>query len=183
MDMKNGLVLSVNKSDAHTFSKYPADNITLLEGLGVQGDAHMGKTVKHRSRVKKDPTQPNLRQVHLIHKELFEELSQKGYQIQPGNMGENITTQNLDLLNLPKNTILKIGDNAQVQITGLRNPCKQLNDFQSGLMNELVFKDETGKIIRKSGIMGIVLTSGVIKPGDSIEVEYPPLPHEELERV
>ena len=175
-------VISVNKSQSHSFSKYPAEEISLLEGLGVEGDAHMGKTVKHRSRVRKDPTQPNLRQVHLIHKELFDSLKSDGFLIEPGQIGENITTENIDLLNLPKGTQLHIG-HATIEITGLRNPCVQLNTFQEGLMHKLVYKNKDGETIRKCGVMGIVLTSGKIKPGAEINIKYPVKPFEKLERV
>ncbi|HAS44617.1 MAG TPA: MOSC domain-containing protein [Microscillaceae bacterium] len=176
-------VLAVSKSSTHTFSKYDCDQITLLQGLGVKGDAHMGEKVKHRSRVAKDPTQPNLRQVHLIHSELFEELAQQGFRVKSGDMGENITTQGIDLLGLPTHTILCIGATAQVKITGLRNPCKQLDAFQDGLMKAVLDKDEAGNLIRKSGVMGVVLAGGEVKPGDKITIELPAKPYEKLERV
>ena len=169
-------ISSVHKSPTHSFHKYACEHITLLKGLGVEGDAHMGKTVKHRSRVRRDPSQPNLRQVHLIHAELFEELAEKGFTVTDGQMGENITTRGLDLLGLPTNTILHIGE-AQIQVTGLRNPCNQINGIQDGLMNAVLDKDEQGNLIRKSGIMGIVLEGGDIHPGDEIRIELPPKPH------
>jgi len=181
--MKNGKVIALSKSDNHTMQKFNTPQIRLLKGLGVEGDAHLGVTVKHRSRVAKDPTQPNLRQVHLIHHELHQELAQKGYEITPGQMGENITTQGIDLLSLPKNTVLKIGNSATIQITGLRNPCHQLDGIQKGLMKAVLDRDHAGKLIRKAGIMGIVLTDGVIKIEDSIEIHLPPSPHLPLERV
>ncbi|OJJ21100.1 MOSC domain-containing protein [marine bacterium AO1-C] len=177
------IVLAVSKSSSHTFSKYACDSIQLLTGLGVEGDAHMGTTVKHRSRVAKDPTQPNLRQVHLIQSELFAELTQQGFQVKSGDMGENITTQGVDLLNLPKDTILIIGASAQVKITGLRNPCKQLDAFQEGLMKAVLDKDEAGNLVRKSGVMGVVLEGGEVKPGDEIVIELPSKPYIKLERV
>lgn len=181
--MKKGKVISVSKSSAHTFQKFNTDKIYLLEGLGVKGDAHMGKTVKHRSRVKKDPGQPNLRQVHLIHSELFEELSKKGFNVTNGQMGENITTKDIALLELPKNTILKIGTTAEIQITGLRNPCLQIDSIQKGLMQAVLDYDENGNLIRKAGIMGIVLKEGEIKVDDSIEIRLPEPPFQKLERV
>lgn len=95
-------VISVSKSDEHTFSKQVLHSITLIAGDGVEGDAHCGKTVQHRSRVKADPTQPNLRQVHLIHSELFEELKEQGFDVAAADLGENITTRGIDLLSLPK---------------------------------------------------------------------------------
>ena len=181
--MSSGLVKAVSKSGTHTFNKYDCDHIVLIEGLGVEGDAHLGKTVKHRSRVAQDPTQPNLRQVHLMHMELFTELSEKGFTVQAGQMGENITTQGVDLLKLPKDTILHIGKQAQIQITGLRNPCMQLESIQTGLMKAVLDKDEQGHLIRKAGIMGIVLHGGEIRPEDEIRTQLPEQPHEKLEKV
>lgn len=176
-------VISLSKSDSHTFNKFNCEKITLIEGLGVEGDAHAGKTVKHRSRVAADPTQPNLRQVHLIHSELFDELVEKDFIVTPGAMGENITTQGIDLLNLPKNTILKIGTSAAIQITGLRNPCSQLETIKTGLMKAVLDKDDQGNLIRKAGIMGIVLQGGVVFVGDEILIQLPDPPLEKLEKV
>ena len=181
--MENGTVISVSKSASHTLEKYHQDEIVLLEGLGVEGDAHMGATVKHRSRVKKDPTQPNLRQVHLMHNELFGELSAKGFQVFPAQMGENITTQGIQILDLPKDTILRIGSEASIQITGLRNPCSQLESIQAGLMKALLDRDEAGNLIRKAGVMAIVLSGGKVRVGDNIDVVLPPTPHQKLEKV
>ncbi|MEM7086752.1 MAG: MOSC domain-containing protein [Bacteroidota bacterium] len=180
--MNQGKVIALSKSDAHTFNKYNCDRINLLTGLGVEGDAHMGKTVKHRSRVKKDPTAPNLRQVHLIHAELFEELSERGFTVHPGEMGENITTRGIDLLKLPKNTVLKIGA-SEIVITGLRNPCSQLESIQKGLMKAVLDTDSQGEIVRKAGIMGIVQEGGEITKGDTIWVQLPQQPHLALEKV
>ena len=176
-------VLAVSLSSTHTFSKQNVDSITLLKGLGVEGDAHCGKMVKHRSRVKLKPLPINLRQVHLIQSELFDELIEKGFKVEPGNIGENITTRGIALLDLPKSTLLKIGKTAVVEVTGLRNPCSQLNDFQPGLMQAVLDKDENGELIRKSGIMGIVLEGGEVSPGDEIEVELPVGEFIKLERV
>lgn len=147
--------------------------IKLLAGIGVEGDAHAGVTVKHRSRVARDPSQPNLRQVHLIQSELFDELALKGFTVRPGQMGENITTQGLDLLALPKGTQLHIGESALIELTGLRNPCNQLEGLQTGLMQAVLDRDSAGKLIRKAGVMGIVLTSGEVKPGDTISIIFP----------
>ena len=176
-------VLALSKSPEHTMSKPNVDQITLLAGLGVEGDAHMGATVKHRSRVKQDPTQPNLRQVHLIHSELHEELRAKGFDISAGQMGENITTSGLELLGLPRFTRLQIGETALIEVTGLRNPCVQLDGLQPGLMQAVLGKDEQGNLIRKAGIMAIVLQGGVIKTGDTITVHLPEQPFLPLERV
>ena len=163
--------------------KLEQPSIKLLTGLGVEGDAHMGVTVKHRSRVAADPTQPNLRQVHLIHSELHEELLARGFTVKAGQMGENITTRGIDLLGLPKGTKMFLGETALLEITGLRNPCLQLEGLQTGLMEAVLDHDENGNLIRKAGIMGIVLATGEIRAGDEIRVELPPEPHERLERV
>lgn len=183
MSQQSGEVVAVSISSTHTFSKQNTDVIQLLAGLGIEGDAHLGATVKHRSRVAQDPSQPNLRQVHLIHAELFEELQESGFHVSPGQIGENITTCGISLLDLPTGAILCIGESAVVEITGLRNPCPQLNRFQKGLMDALVDHDEQGNLIRKAGVMGIVLAGGAVRPGDQIRVELPALPHRPLERV
>lgn len=176
-------VASVSLSPHHAFSKDKAPHIQLLAGLGVEGDTHLGVTVQHRSRVAQDPTQPNLRQVHLIHAELFEELAAKGFAISAGQLGENITTHGLDLLALPVDTELHIGASAIVKVTGLRNPCAQLDNFQQGLTAAVLDRDADGKLIRKAGIMGVVLAGGAVYPGDAIRVQLPPPPHRALERV
>ena len=179
----NGIVTAVSLSTTHTFSKSNRDRIRLIAGLGVEGDAHLGKTVKHRSRVKKDPTQPNLRQVHLIHSELHDELNHQDFNVSPGEMGENITTRGINLLELPTDTLLYLGDRAVVKITGLRNPCAQLNSFRSGLMNAVLDYDEEGNLIRKAGVMSIVTVSGEVRSGDKISLELPPKPYRSLDRV
>lgn len=176
-------VVAVNVSSTHTMSKPQRPEIRLLEGLGVEGDAHMGATVKHRSRVRKDPSQPNLRQVHLIHAELHDELKASGFAIAPGQMGENITTRGIDLLGLPARTLLHIGDEAVVEVTGLRNPCDQLNGVAAGLMSAVLGKDADGNVIRKSGVMGVVRKGGTVRPSDPIRVVFGPLPHVPLAPV
>ena len=178
-----GIVIAVSQSAAHSFSKSNQESINLLAGLGVDGDAHMGEKVQHRSRVAKDPNQPNLRQVHLIHAELHEELRERGFDVSAGQMGENITTRGIDLLGLPTGTRLHVGDSAVVEVTGLRNPCYQLDDFQEGLMKAVLDKDEQGNLIRKAGVMGIVLMGGEVSVNDVIRVELPPEPHESLKPV
>lgn len=170
-------VVSVNRSTGHHFSKEAVDDIVLIEGEGVEGDAHKGRTVKHRSRVKKDPSQPNLRQVHLIHVELIEELQRAGFRVGPASMGENITTSGIDVLSLPTGTVLSIGSDAKLEVTGLRNPCPQLDNYQEGLMAALLGRDEQGNLVRKAGIMSVVLSGGVVRPGDRISVQYPTQPH------
>ena len=151
-----------------------------MAGLGVEGDAHQGKTVKHRSRVKLNPAAPNLRQVHLIHAELHDELRRAGFAVAPGQMGENVTTSGVDLLGLATGTRLHLGDRAVVEVTGLRNPCAQLDKIQSGLMAATLGRDEHGNLARKAGIMGVVLAEGEVRPGDPIRVEPPPPPHRPL---
>lgn len=183
MTQPAGVVVAVSRSATHTFSKPNVGSIRLLAGLGVEGDAHLGVTVKHRSRVARDPTQPNLRQVHLIHAELHEELRAAGFAVSPGAMGENVTTRDVDLLGLPTGTRLRLGATAVVEVTGLRNPCTQLDGLQPGLMRAVVDRDETGAVIRRAGVMGVVLATGDVHPGDPIVVTLPPLPHRPLDRV
>ncbi|MGE7469191.1 MOSC domain-containing protein [Bosea sp. NPDC003192] len=178
-----GTIVAVARDDGHRFSKPILPAIRLLAGLGVEGDAHCGKTVKHRSRVAVDPTQPNLRQVHLIHAELFEELADKGFSLQPGDMGENVTTRGLDLLGLPAGTRLRLGSEALVEVTGLRNPCVQIEAFQPGLLKAVLGRDADGNLIRKAGVMAVVLQGGEVHPGDSIGITFPALPYRALERV
>ncbi|MGH7052830.1 MAG: MOSC domain-containing protein [Stellaceae bacterium] len=179
----DGIVAAVSRSPTHTMTKPTADSIRLLAGLGVEGDAHQGVTVKHRSRVARDPTQPNLRQVHLIHAELFDELRAAGFDMAPGQMGENVTTRGLPLLALPIGTRLHFGADAVAEVTGLRNPCAQLDRIRPGLMAATLDRDAEGKLVRKAGIMAIVLEGGAVKPGDPIRIELPATPHRPLEVV
>lgn len=181
--MKRPVVESVSRSRGHHFSKQPELMIRLVAGHGVEGDAHYGTKVKHIHRVKIDPTQPNLRQVHLIHAELFDELRGRGFSVGPGEIGENITTRGLDVLGLPRGTRLYIGREAVVELTGLRNPCAQIDRFQKGLMAAVLDRDESGALVRKSGVMGIVTTTGDVSAGDEIVVELPALPHLPLQPV
>ncbi|GAA4563288.1 MOSC domain-containing protein [Planotetraspora kaengkrachanensis] len=180
---RSAVVAAVSLSGTHTFSKPDQDVIRLLAGLGVEGDAHMGVTVKHRSRVARDPGQPNLRQVHLIHEELHDELRAAGFAVRAGDMGENVTTRGLDLLGLPVGARLHLGETAVVEITGLRNPCLQLDGFQNGLLKAVLDRDEDGGLVRKAGIMGIVVDGGEVRPGDPIVVELPAGPLHRLEPV
>lgn len=177
------VVLGVSKDYHHRFSKQPCESITLVEGLGVDGDAHAGITVQHRSRVAVDPTQPNLRQVHLIHSEFFDEAREHGYELSQGNLGENVLTAGLDLLSLPRHTRIHLGGQAVVRVTGLRNPCQQINEFRSGLLKVAVTRDKNGELVRKAGIMGVVEHGGSVHPGDTIRVELPPEPYLPLDRV
>jgi MOSC domain-containing protein YiiM len=176
-------VIAVARDGSHRFSKQVVPCITLLAGLGVEGDAHLGVTVQHRSRVAADPTQPNLRQVHLIQAELFDELRLRGFEIAPGEMGENVTTRGIDLLALPTGARLRLGPAAVVEITGLRNPCAQLDRLQSGLMGAVLDRDPQGRLIRKAGVMGIVLTGGKVEHGNSIGIALPEGAHRPLDRV
>jgi len=179
----DGVVVAVSLSPGHTMSKPNRDAIRLLAGLGVDGDAHAGVTVKHRSRVARDPSQPNLRQVHLIHAELLDELAAAGFALAPGQMGENVTTRGVDLLGLPVGARLRLGAAATVEIAGLRNPCAQLEGIQPGLMAAVLDRDAEGNLVRKAGVMAIVLAGGEVRPGDPIRVDLPPPPHRPLAPV
>jgi len=179
----NPTVLAVSRSGTHTMSKPNVAGIRLVAGLGVEGDAHSGETVKHRSRVARDANQPNLRQVHLVHAELFEELRRASYAITPGLIGENITTGGVDLLALPTGARLHIGQSAVIEVTGLRNPCAQLDGIAPGLMAAVLDHDADGNLVRKAGIMAVVLEGGEVRPGDAITIELPPKPYESLQPV
>jgi MOSC domain-containing protein YiiM len=176
----DAVVVAVAQSPVHGFSKPVGAEIRLLAGLGVEGDAHAGDRVKHRSRVARDPTQPNLRQVHLLHAELLEELADRGFALRPGDVGENLLTRGLDVLSLPTGTRLRLGATAEVEVTGLRNPCAQLDRFQPGLTAAMLGRAPDGGLIRKAGIMAVVLAGGVVRPGDRIGVALPPGPHRPL---
>jgi hypothetical protein len=176
-------VLAVAFRRGHHFSKTPALNIRLLAGLGVEGDGHSGALVQHRSRKRWNPQLPNLRQVHLIHAELFDELHGKGFAVAPGDLGENITTEGIDLLGLPTGTQLTLGETATIEITGLRNPCIQMDRFQAGLMAATLDHDADGKLIRKAGVMAVVLADGDVRPGDAIRVTLPAGEHRPLVAV
>lgn len=176
-------VVAVHRSDSYSFSKPSVTKIELVAGLGVAADVHAGTTVRHRSRVARDPNRPNLRQVHLIHGELHDELTTRGFTVEPGAMGENITTRGVDLLGLPTGTRLHLGAGAVVEVTGLRNPCAQLDGLHAGLMAALLDHDADGRLVRKAGIMGIVLAGGVVTVGDVIVIEEPERPHRRLEPV
>lgn len=178
-----GHVLAVALSPDHTFSKALQPHIRLRTGLGVEGDAHRGARVRHRSRVARDATQPNLRHVHLIHAELFDELGGKGFSVTAGDLGENVTTRGVDLLGLPRGTLLHLGDEAVVEVTGLRNPCHQLDAFQAGLTRAVLDKDAKGRLVRKAGVMAVVRSDGLVRPGDRIHAVLPPGPHHRLEPV
>ena len=177
------VVLAVHSSGAYTFSKRARPAIQLIQGLGIEGDIHAGETVKHRGRVARDPNQPNLRQVHLIHSELHEQLRGQGFEIGPGQMGENITTSGIDLLGLATDTVLRFPSGAAVRVTGLRNPCGQLNGLKDGLMNACVYKDADGEVVRLAGIMSVVVAGGEIRIGDEIRVEAPAVAFRALEPV
>lgn len=138
------IVTAVSRSKAHTFSKPNELTIRLVAGLGVEGDAHMGRTVKHRHHALRNPDAPNLRQVHLLHEELFDDLRADGFSLQPGVIGENVTTRGVDLLALPRGTRLRLGGEAVIEVTGLRNPCRQIDAFQRGLMSAVLGRDLGG---------------------------------------
>ncbi|SKA26164.1 MOSC domain-containing protein [Consotaella salsifontis] len=181
--MMTGRVIAVARDAEHRFSKAPAPSIRLIAGLGVEGDAHCGETVQHRSRVAINPSQPNLRQVHLIQAELFAELARAGFRIRPGDLGENVATEGIDLLALPRGTVLAIGGHARIEITGLRNPCLQIDRFRQGLLKSVLERDASGAIVRKAGVMGIILDGGEVRPGDAISAFLPAAPHEPLRPV
>jgi MOSC domain-containing protein YiiM len=177
------IVVAVSRSPRHRLHKAPADAIRLIEGIGVEGDAHAGETVQHRSRKRWRPRDPNLRQVHLIAAELFEELSGSGFAIAPGEMGENVTTHGIDLLALPRGARLRLGDEAVVEVTGLRNPCVQLDRWQDGLMEATLERTPDGELIRRAGVMGVVVAGGDVRPDDPVATELPSEPHEPLKPV
>ncbi len=181
--MSEMAVTAVSRSAAHTFSKTNEPSIRLLAGLGVEGDAHAGETVKHRSRVARDPSQPNLRQVHLLHAELLEELRGRGFEVAPGDVGENVLTGGLDLLALPTGARLRLGETAELEITGLRNPCAQLDRFRLGLTAAVLDRAPDGALIRKAGVMAVVLAGGTVRPGDRIFVILPAGPYRPLQPV
>ncbi|ANB09774.1 molybdenum cofactor biosysynthesis protein [Streptomyces ambofaciens] len=174
---------AVSSNGEYSFTKPNRDSVRLLAGLGVEGDVHAGVTVKHRSRIAQDPTQPNLRQVHIIHEELFDEVGDDGFEVAPGELGENITTRGIDLLGLPVGTLLRIGDCAVLEVTGLRNPCRQIDNFREGLLKQVVSRDEAGNIVLKAGIMSVVREGGMVRPGYTVETELPSGPHRPLDRV
>ena len=176
-------VVAVSRGASHAFTKAATTHINLVAGHGVEGDAHCGVTVKHRSRVARDPTQPNLRQVHLMHAELFDELAAKEFAVAPGDLGENITTSNTDLLALPTGTLVQLGESAVVELTGLRNPCAQLDRFLPGLMAATLGRSQKGELIRKAGVMGVVIRGGVVRPGDRVGITLPSPPCRDLEPV
>lgn len=179
----SGIVAAVCRSPGHTLTKPITDSIRLVAGFGIDGDAHAGATVKHLSRLLKFGNSPNLRQVHLMHSELFDELRAAGFAVWAGLMGENITTRAVDLLRLPTGARLHLGSTAVVEVTGLRNPCRQLNKIAPGLMKATLATDDAGNLVRKAGIMGIVAADGEVREGDPIEIELPPGPYRPLQPV
>ena len=177
------IVTSVSLNPIHEFSKYPQSNITLLAGIGVQGDAHSGKTTQHLYLVKKDPTRLNLTQVHILHAELHDEFSSQGFTLLPGQMGENITTRGIELMTLPTGALLRVGESVILEATGLREPCSKLDKLASGLMKAVLKRDKHGDLHRNAGIMTIVLQGGTVQPRDAIEIELPAEPHRPLQPV
>jgi len=182
-DNLGGRIVAVSRSETHSFAKATRDEVRLVEGFGVEGDAHGGATVKHRSRVSRDPTHPNLRQVHLIHAELLDELSAAGFDVPAGALGENLTTRGIRLLELPTGSRLRIGDEAVIELTGLRNPCVQIDRFKSGLLAKVVARSDAGEPVRRPGVMSVVVVGGLVRAGDAVVAELPPEPHRPLEPV
>jgi MOSC domain-containing protein YiiM len=173
VDKNRAFVVAVSRDSVHRFSKQPVDEIVLIAGWGIEGDAHAGTTVQHLSRVARDPSQPNLRQVHLIHAELFDEVAAAGYEVEAGQLGENVTTRGVDLLALPEGTLLHLGDDAVVRVAGLRNPCHQINGFEPGLLSQVLGRADDGSVERKGGVMTVVVAGGVVRPDDDIRVQLP----------
>ncbi|MEU9033411.1 MOSC domain-containing protein [Streptomyces sp. NPDC048352] len=179
-----GRVAAVSRNETYAFSKPNRESVTLLAGLGVEGDVHAGETIRHQFRMTYEPDLPNLRQVHLMHEELFDELALKGFDISAGQLGENITTRGVDLLGLPTGALLHLGEQAVVEVTGLRNPCAKINDFRAGLLGQVFALDpDSGEFTFKSGVMAVVRRGGPVRPQDPVRVELPPPPHRPLERV
>lgn len=178
-----GRIEALHSSPSHSLKKETTSSLEIIKGLGVKGDAHMGAKIKHVYRVRKDPNEPNLRQVHIIHAELFDELKTKDFDISFGEMGENITCSGLDILSLPTDTELQMGVSTRLKVTGLRNPCAQLDSIKKGLMKACLDRNQSGEMIPKVGIMTIVLEGGIINQGDEIKVVFPPEPHRKLEAV
>lgn len=179
----SGTVAAVSSNGTYSFTKPNRESVRLLAGFGVEGDVHGGATVKHRFRMLKDPSQPNLRQVHLIHEELFEEVRRAGFEVAAGQLGENVTTRGVDLLGLSAGTLLRLGDEAVVEVTGLRNPCAQIDGFQKGLLKQVVGRDTDGRPRFRSGVMSVVVSGGLVRPGDPVVIEPPAGPHRPLEIV
>lgn len=176
-------VAAVHRSARHAFTKHAEACITLLAGLGVEGDAHCGHTVQNRYLKRLDSSRPNLRQVHLLQAELLDELRTQGFEVSAGGLGENISTRGLDMLSLARGTRLHIGADAIVELTGLRAPCVQIDRFRNGLKAQVTTRDARGASIIKAGVMGIVLRGGAICGDDVIVVRPPDGPHAPLEPV
>jgi MOSC domain-containing protein YiiM len=179
----SGTVIAVCSSPRHDFSKQPQTSIRLLAGQGVEGDAHCGETVQHLYLKRRNPLAPNRMQVHLLQSELFEELSLTGFLVHPGQLGENITTQGIDLLTLPQGTRLRLGDEAVVELTGLRTPCKKIDDFQPGLLKQVIERATAERLLAKAGVMAVVVVSGWVRPDEQIEISLPPAPHVALTMI
>ncbi len=176
-------VEAVHTGAVHGIGKESAGAIRLVAGHGVDGDVHAGETVKHRSRVRRDPTQPNLRQVHLIHAELLDDLARRGHDVAPGDLGENLTTRGVDLLGLPTGTLLHLGADAVVRVEGLRNPCVQIEAYDEGLLRHVAGRAPDGSVVRRAGVMGVVLAGGLVRAGDPIRLVLPEHPHRPLAPV
>lgn len=181
--MRAALIIAVSRSKTHSFSKPNEMSIRLVPGFGVEGDAHFGATVKHRHAMQKNPHAPNLRQVHLIDAERLEEFAAQGFEVKPGEMGENITVRGVNLLDLPQGTRLRLGAQALVELTGLRKPCSLIDKFKRGLMAETIGKREDGRVLWKAGVMSVVLEGGDVYAGDTITILLPEGPHRPLEKV
>jgi MOSC domain-containing protein YiiM len=169
----NGTVLAVSVDGKHRFSKMSRLSITLTSGHGIEGDAHSGPFVRHRYLARRDPKAPNLRQVHLIPSELFDALRTSGFDVCPGDLGENIATVGLNLESLPLGTMLHLGASATLELTGLRTPCVLIDRFKSGLKDRL----QDGGPRFRAGVMAIVTEGGEVSCGDRIRAVLPAPPH------
>jgi MOSC domain len=167
-----GTVVAVAADRGHRFSKPTRDRIVLLEGHGVEGDAHAGPFVRHRYLARRRPRVPNLRQVHLIPSELFRSLSEAGFEVAAGDLGENITTTGLDLERMPLGTLIEFGLMAMIELTGLRTPCVLIDRFQAGLKRQVLSSDETGPPF-KCGVLGVVRSGGPVAAGDAARARLP----------
>lgn len=181
--MNRAMVESVHRSESHDFTKATVEEVVLVAGVGIEGDAHAGATVQHVSRKKKDADRPNLRQVHLVSAELHEELVADGFDLDHGGFGENLVTRGIALGDLPVGTTLALGDDAIIVLTGLRDPCAQIDRHREGLRAAVAFDPGEGPKLFRDGAMAMVVRGGVVRTGDPIGVALPPEPHHPMRKV
>lgn len=179
-------VLSVSSSQTHSFSKPPVPGITLIANHGVKGDCHAGKTTQHRSSLQVHPPTPNLRQVHLIAIENLKKIAShlttvdSAALLTPGALGQNITLEGIDLLNLPTGTELHFVSDGGSQsgpvlvLTGVRDPGPQIERFQAGLKERFIVRDAERRVVgRLVGVMSVVQCGGEVRSGMGVRVVYP----------